>query len=204
MAKNTYLMSFTAGGLLYRESLKLAQLYERVGDWAAVRAEVIEGNLLQMRTPTAIKRVFREIAPRLQQLTPAAMDLLLTGTRPQQSHMLWLAVCKRYRFIYEFAVEVVWEKFLRLDLALSYDDYDVFFNNKAEWHPEVEGVAHSTRKKQRQVVFRMLREAELLTADNQIVPAMLTPLEIEVIAGDDPAHLSIFPVSPMELQEWLT
>ncbi|MGC9523722.1 MAG: BrxA family protein, partial [Anaerolineae bacterium] len=125
------------------------------------------------------------------------------GTRHEQNHMLWLAVCKRYRFIHDFAVEVVREKFLRLDLELSYHDYDVFFNDKAEWHPEVEGVADSTRKKQRQVVFRMLREADLLSEDGQILPAILTPREIEIVAADDPKHMAIFPVSPIEIQEFL-
>ena len=203
MAKNRYSMSFTAGALLFQESLTLAESYDTLGDWSAVRAAVIEDNLLRMRTVSASKRIYEEVTTRLKRLTVSEVDLLRTGTRPEQTHVLWLGICTRYRFIHDFAVEVVREKFLRLDLALSYDDYDVFFSDKAEWHPEVEGVAQSTRVKQRQVVFKMLREAELLTADNQIVPAMLTSLEIEVIAGDDPAHLAIFPVSPMELQEWL-
>lgn len=41
-----------------------------------------------------------------------------------------------------------------------------FFYDKAEWDPEVERIAESTRDKQRQVVFKILREAELLTSDN--------------------------------------
>lgn len=195
-------MSFTAGGLLRQESLKLLERYAREGDWDMMREQVLEENLLQMRTLTAAKRVYREIVPRLQTLTPDALALLGTGNRHEQNHMLWLAVCKRYRFIYDFASEVVREKFLRLDLALTYDDYDIYFNNKAEWHPEVEGVAESTRKKQRQVVFKMLREAELLSSTDQIVPALLTPREQAVIAADDPAHFAIFPISPLELQEW--
>jgi hypothetical protein len=201
MTDAVYLMSFTAGGLLYAESLKLARLYESAQDWDTLRTLVLAGNLLQMRTETATRRIFREIAPRLQQLTPEALDLLRTGARHEQHHMLWLAVCKRYRFIYDFAAEVIREKFLRLDLALTYDDYDIFFNHKAEWHPEVEGVAESTRKKQRQVVFKMLREAELLSPDDQILPALLTPRVQAVIAADDPAHFAVFPVSPLELQE---
>jgi len=203
MPETTYLMSFTAGGLLHHESLKLAQLHEETPDWAALRSQVLDGNLLQMRTMEASKRIFREVARRLQALTAEEMDLLLTGTASEQKHILWLGVCKRYRFIRDFAVEVVREKFLRMDLALSYDEYDIFFADKAEWHPEVEAVAPSTRKKQRQVVFKMLREAELLSAEKQIVPALLTPGTIEVIAADSPAHLAIFSVSPVEVEVWL-
>ena len=198
-----YTLAFTAGALLYRESLVVAELFEELGDWDAVGERVMGHNLLQMRTASASKRIFGEVSRRLKELTPAELALLRTGTHQEQAHLLWLAICKRYRFIYEFAVDVVREKFIRLDLDLSYDAYDIFFNNKAEWHPEVEHVAESTRKKLRQVLFRMMREANLLTADNQILPAMLTPREIEVIAADSPSYLLGFPTSPTEIQEWL-
>jgi hypothetical protein len=197
-------MSFTSGALLYQESLGVANLFEEMGDWDVVRERVMKDNLLQMRTLNASKRIFREVASRLKQLTPAELALLRTGTRQEQNHLLWLAICKRYRFIYDFAADVVREKFLRLDFDLSYDAYDVFFNNKAEWHPEVEGVAESTRKKLRQVLFKMMREANLLTQDNQILPAMPTPREIKVITADSPSYLLAFPISPTEVQEWLS
>jgi len=197
-------MSFTTGAILYQESLTVAMLFEEIGDWDTVRDRVIDANLLQMRTLNASKRIFREVASRLRQLTAAELELLCTGTRQEQSHLLWLAICKRYRFIYDFAVEVVREKFIRLDFDLPYNAYDVFFNNKAEWRPEVEGIAESTRKKLRQVLFRMMREANLLTQDNQILPAMPTPREIKVIAADSPSYLLVFPISPTEAQEWLS
>ncbi len=203
MGAKTYTLSFTAGALLYQESITVAEVFEELRDWDAVRERVMSDNLLQMRTPSAAQRVFREVATRLGQLTPDALELVRIGTREEQGHLLWLAVCKRYRFIYDFAVEVVREKFIRFDFDLSYDDYDIYFSNKAEWHPEVEGVAESTRKKLRQVLFRMMRQANLLTADNQIVPALLTPREIKVIAADSPSYLLAFPTSPSEIQEWL-
>ncbi|HDQ70550.1 MAG TPA: DUF1819 family protein [Chloroflexi bacterium] len=204
MTETAYVMSFTAGALLHRESLTVATLFHGLGDWDVVRDRVLDENLLQMRTSQAAKRIFREVSGRLKPLTPAELALLLDGAPQEQGHILWLAVCKRYRFIYDFAIEVVREKFIRLDFDLSYDDYDVFFNDKAEWHPEVEGVAESTRKKLRQVLFKMMREANLLTQDDQIVPAMLTPRTIEVIAAGSPSYLLAFPISPTEVQEWLS
>ncbi|MEA3341555.1 MAG: DUF1819 family protein [Chloroflexota bacterium] len=197
-------MSFTSGALLHQESLTIAELFEELGDWSAVRERVMDDNLLQMRTMSAAKRIFQEVASRLKRLTPAELALLRTGARQEQGRLLWLAICKRYRFIYDFAVEVMRERFIRLDFDLTYDTYDIFFNNKAEWRPEVAGVAESTRKKLRQVLFKMMREANLLTQDNQIVTAMLTPREIEVIAADSPSYLLAFPISPTGIQEWLS
>ena len=76
----------------------------------------------------------------------------------------------------------------------------MFFNAKAAWHPEMERLTTGTRDKQRQVVFKMMREAELLTNDNLIVPALLTPRVVDVIAQDSVEHLSIFPISPHDLE----
>jgi hypothetical protein len=204
MTQHKYVLSFTAGALLYSASLTVAQQLEALGDWETVRARVIDDNLLQMRTLSASQRIFYEVAARLKRLTPAELALLRSGTRQEQEHMLWLAICKRYRFIYDFAVEVVREKFIRLDFDLSYDAYDIFFHHKAEWHPEVEGLAESTRKKLRAVLFKMMREANLLTPDHQILPAMLTPRAIETIVADAPSYLLAFPISPTEIQEWLS
>ena len=97
-----------------------------------------------MRTTNSFKRIYREVASCLSRLTPAAWEILWHGTSQEQRYILWLAVCKRYAFIRDFATSVVHEKYLRLDYTLTYLDYDIFFDDKAEWHPEVKRVADST------------------------------------------------------------
>jgi hypothetical protein len=121
------------------------------------------------------------------------------GTHAEQNYLLWLAICKRYRFIYLFATEVLHERFLSLQMSLDYSDYDAFFNRMADWHPEVERIAPSTRKKQRQIVFKMMQQADLITEDRQILPALLTPRLVTVIQSDAPAYLAAFPVSPRDI-----
>lgn len=195
-------MSFTTGTLLSHESIVIADLYHQLGDWDAVRTQVIGDNRLQMRTLNASKRIYREISSRLRLLTPPQLELLGDSSLQEQNYLLWLAICRRYRFIYDFAVEVVREKFLRLDRTLTYEDYDAFFHQKAEWHPEVERVAAATRAKQRQVVFKMLREADLLSKDDYLLPAMLTPRLIATIVQDNAAHLAVFPVGDADIREW--
>ena len=194
MTATTYSMSFTTAPLLFQETLLVAELYAANPDWAQVRRQALRENLLQMRTDNSAKRIFSELSSRLRQLTPAQMELLLAGGRREQNYLLWLAYCKRYRFVYDFAVEVLREKFLRRDMALPYEAYDIFFNDKAEWHPEVARTAVATRQKQRQFLFRVMREAELLTGQNEIVPALLSPRLTAVIRDDDPAHLALYPV----------
>jgi hypothetical protein len=192
-------MSFTTGTLLYHESMTVANLFCELGEWAQVRSRVVEQNLLQMRTLNASKRIYREVAGRLQLLTQDQLALLCEGAHPEQVALLWLAVCKRYEFIRRFAVQVLREKYLHLDLRLAHEDYDIFFNQMAEWHPEVEAVAPATRVKQRQVVFKMMREADLLSPEGEILPAMLSSRFIEVVVADAAEYLDIFPITPLRV-----
>ena len=158
-------MSFTSAALACRESIVAAKMYQVTGDWNAVRNKVVAENLLQMRTSNASKRICREVVSRLKLLTPTELEIVIDGARLEQSYALWLAVCKRYRFIYDFAVDVLREKYLRLSLELTLDDYEAFFNAKAEWHPEVDRIPDPTRDKQRQFLYSTLREAELLSQE---------------------------------------
>lgn len=197
-----YSMSFTTGALFTRQSMIVAELFGELGNWNDVRNQVIAENRLQMRTRNASQRICREIISRLKQLTPIEQKIVISGSQQDQRYVLWLAVCKRYRFIYDFATEVVREKFLRLDLQLAYDDYDIFFNGKAEWHPEAARVTSATRAKQRQIVFKMMREAELLSGDQRIMPALLSARLVDAIRSDAPAHFAVFPVTELDVKRW--
>jgi hypothetical protein len=190
----TYKTSFTTGGLFYHAAPKVARLYLNVRDWDAVRKQMLDSNLLQARTRSSSIRSTRELCFRLEALTDEQLELLAAGDRQEQTQLLWLAACKQYRLVYEFAVEVIREKFLRLDMELAYLDFDIFFNTKAEWDDELAALKNSTREKLRQVLFRMLREADILDPSGRIWPMMLAPRVAQSIASDDPEYAAVFPI----------
>ncbi|MCB0123696.1 MAG: DUF1819 family protein, partial [Caldilineaceae bacterium] len=152
----------------------------------------------------ASKRIYREISSRLRLLTADELTLLCAGSRHDQLYLLWLAVCKRYRFIRLFAEQVLREKFLRLDMVITYADYDRFFYQMADVYPEVDGVAQRTQMKQRQVIFKMMREADLITDKGLILPAILSPALIERIHHDNPEYFAIYPVAEADVQIYNT
>jgi hypothetical protein len=197
-----YSMSFTSAALVYRESVVVAETYQQLSNWNQVRDNIVADNLLQMRTQNASKRICREIISRLKLLTRDELELVTDGARAEQNYVLWLAICKRYRFIRDFATDVLREKYLRLNLELTDEDYDAFFYAKAEWHPEVDRISSKGRNQLRQYLYRMLRAADLLSKDNRIVPALITPRLATAIQEDDPAHFTIFPISDFDIQEW--
>ncbi len=192
-------MSFTTGGLFVAQSALLAELYLDLADWKHVRTRAIDENLLQTRTVRSAKLISGEICFRLGELDEQELELLVEGDHSEQASLLWLAVCRRHAFIAEFAVEVILEHVLTYHYDLSYDDFDIFFNAKMEWHQELENITQSTRNKLRQVCFRMMREAQILGENNTIIPAMLSSHLLQILRRhrDD---LRLFPTMENALQ----
>lgn len=200
MSNDRYIMSFTAGSLFHRESVNLAALYLDLGDWNSVRDKVSTENLLQTRTLNTLKRVSREIISRLKTLSNGELEFLVDCSKQEQSYLLWLAVCRRYRLIADFAVEVLRERYITLKTDLTHEDFDSFFNRKSEWHSELDKISPATRSKLRQVLFKILREADLLTANKMINAAMLSPRLLDVIPQGSRRDVLYFPVFESDLQ----
>jgi len=200
MNNDRYSMSFTTGGLFHRESVKLAALYFNLDDWNSVRDKVVAENLLQTRTLSTLQRVCREIVSRLRTLSPSELECLVEGSHQEQAYLLWLAICRRYRFIADFAVEVLRERFITLKADLTHEDFDSFFNRKSEWHSELDEITPTTRSKLRQVLFKILREADLLTANNMINAALLSPRLSNAVSQSCRRDVFYFPVFESDLK----
>ena len=193
-------MSFTTGSLFHRESVKLVALYLELGDWNAVRDKVISNNLLQTRTLNTLKRVCREVISRLKTLSIEELDFLVEANPQEQGYLLWLATCRRYRFIADFAIEVLRERYITLKTDVNHEDFDSFFNRKSEWHAELDAIQPTTRNKLRQVLFRILREAGLLASNNIINAAILSPELLNAISHNNRRDVLFLPVFESDLK----
>lgn len=181
----------------------MAVLYLELGDWNVVRDESISGNIIQARTMNTLKRVCSEIISRLKTLCFEELSLFVNTGPQEQGYLLWIAVCRRYRFIAEFAFEVLRERYITLKNNLGYEDFDSFFNKKSEWHAELEKIRPTTRIKLRQILFKILRETDLLTVNNTINAAFFSPRFLESIPHGNRKDLLFFPVFEWDLKEML-
>ena len=200
MEAEKYLLSFTAASLSYSESIKIAEVYLGCKDWNETKIIIEENNLLQSRTGSRTVRTYIELAQRLKLLSIEQMELLVEGNIQEQRYLLWFTVCNRYKFIQEFATEVIHEKFMSMDYELTELDYDAFFNRKADWHEELDLIANSTKNKLKEVVFRMLREAGITTDEKIIVQALLSKRLIEVLNPDAPISYQNFPLQISDIE----
>lgn len=187
-----YALSFTSGALLTREAVIAAPLFLEVRDWNAVRDRLRAENLLQARTASSGFRLAREVVQRLGVLTDAELDLLQDASPSERGHLMWIAACRRYAFIGDFAEEVVRERFLLLTPTLGYDEFDSFAHGKALWHPELAEVKDTTLQKLRSTVFRMLNEAGLLVG-GEIVHAPLSERVRDAFDAQLPSDIRFLP-----------
>ncbi len=191
--KQPYLMSFGTGGLYINESVAIARLHANGRDWELTMIDAQERGAFPVRKASSARRSIREIVNRLKHLSSDELVLLIEGERGEQAALLWLAACRAYRFIAEFAVEVLSDRVLSLRTALTYDDFDGFLSAKEEWSPKLATLSVSTRAKLRAVLFRLMRDAEILSRDNRILGAMLSPRVLTVIQAGNADELRYFP-----------
>lgn len=199
-----YRLSFTTGGLFLQEAPQVAERYLALGDWPRTRDQVRNDNLLQVRTATAALRISQEIVARLALLELDELEELINGSARDRGYLLWVATCRRYAIIHDFAAEVLREHYLLLRRQLSVGDYDAFYNAKALWHSELDEITPSTQRKLRQNLFRMLRDADLISNQQRIQTAMLSPRLAQLLARRGRDELLVFPATDNEIQRWLT
>lgn len=190
-----YALSFTSGGLLVREADLVASVYLRERDWVAVRQVAIEGNLLQARTSSSSVRVTRETIQRLSVLGDVELELLADSSLTERCHLMWVAACRRYELIGDFAEEVLRERYLLLTPTLSADHFDRFITGKSLWHPELDEIKPSTRRELGRNLFRMLREAGLCSDNGDIFPAVLSERVRDALAARAPSDVRFFPTN---------
>jgi predicted MPP superfamily phosphohydrolase len=200
MNKKKYLMSFMLGGLYYSESLQLLELHHQTKNWDDVYTLALEKNTLQNRVVSTAKRVLKEITNRLKTLTDQELLLLENGSSSEQKYLLWLSICRRYAFIRDFATEVIRERYLTLKYDLPIEEFESFYNAKEQWHEELEKITDSSRYKQRTVVYKMLKEADIIDSNQLILPAILSDDLITIVSEHNPDDLMIFPISEIDLQ----
>lgn len=187
-----YRLSFTTGGLFLPESLMIAQIFLECGDWKETTKTVIEENKLQTRTRNTAVRLCREVSARLQTLNEQELTFLVHNPVQDQRYVLWIAVCRRYKLIYDFVLHVLQEQFLSAQKVVEPSDFDAFVHRLSEIHAELASITESTYKKLRAVLFRMLKELEFVSG-TIINPVFLSPNLLQLISDNNPEEIALFP-----------
>lgn len=198
-----YSFSFLTGALYLAESIAVAEVARKCADWNHVVSHVSEGNLLKQRKTASLNRLLREIRYRLQELNHDELEFLCDAGSRDQRQLLFVAICRRFRFIREFVVEVVRPKALKLDVQLYPADFARFFDQKGAESSEVENLTPKSMAKVKQVIIRMLAEAGLLdsTDSQRITRPVPSKALTRLIARTDPQTLRCLLLSDAEIRQ---
>lgn len=197
--KQGYKMSFSTGGLFMNESLEVALLHVEGEPWEQTILRALDEGTTSLPKSASNRRTLREISNRLLTLSAAERAYLVEeADRSEQQALLWIATCRAYRFIREFAVEVIRDRYLSYQLTLPLESFDILFEAKAEWDEGLAELSHTTQLKLRQIMFRMMREAGIISEDDRIQTAILSTRLKSMIEEHNPGELAIFPSIPVE------
>ena len=200
-----YRLSFTFGSLLIPETRVIADSFLRLGEWDAVREEVVEQNLLRKTRQESARRYVREIRERVKGAHEWEVPIIAGHEGgADETRLVLLAVTVRYyRLVWEFLVEVIRYKVTGGDHRLLGFEFESFWERKAESAWEMREVTETSRRKLVQVAYRMLQEAGYLPAgrDGVIVPPTVPyGLTTRYAAEGDRDTLLTFLVPDQELR----
>lgn len=190
-----YALSFTSGALLLHEAEVAVRAYIAHESWPDARRAILDQNLLQARTHASAVRRTREVIQRLETLTEPELDLLADAIGAERPALLWVAACRRYDFLAEFAEGVVRERHLLLKPDLGHGDFDAFVRDRSLWHPELDDLTTMTLQKLRSNVFRMLEELGVLTKSGSLQAASLTARLVAELDRREPSDVRLFPTN---------
>ena len=170
-----YRLSFGLGGLYASEKKYILNFYLEKNDWLLVEEQCVKQNIFQFNSLNSTKRTAKEICIRLQKLSIKEINFYLQTSIHDQCILAWIAVCRTYKFIEDFTIKVVMDAFDSYRFKISYSDFDFFYEEQIQFHQELEHIKETTRKKLRQILFRMMKEVGFLNKFNEITPIVPSP-----------------------------
>ena len=197
-----YQLSFTAAGLCYHETRIIAELFLEDGNWSRVQSKVFDDNLLQKSTVATAKREFSEIKKRLSTFTSEQLQAIARADLTELKLLTLLSCIKAYRLLYDFMIEVLRTKVQMFDLQILESDWANFIEAKRQHIPKVGHASEATLKKIRQVVFKMLSDADIIDdiKTKIIQPPILNGEFTRLVCVDEPHLLAAFLISDSDIR----
>lgn len=189
--RRKYSFSFLTGGMYLHECLVSAGLLLDEPDAAKVAERIRNENLFQLRKESSVKRVIPAVRERIESMSHDDLAYFTSAPVSEQKLLLFVSICRKFRFIADFVEEVLRPKAAIFDWEIRPSDWSEFLVRKRPAHPEIDELSDLSLGKIRQVVFKMLFESGLIdsTEAKHITPPIPSGELLRRIAATDPAHL---------------
>jgi len=144
--KTKYSLSFGTGNAYINQSNLILKKYLENKDWKETEKYIIENNILQTNTFSSVKRVFREISLRLKSLSNEEQEFFIRSNYVDQSILIWISICRTYKFIGDFSSMIISEKFSSYQIELDYNDFNYFYEQQKVFYEELNSLKDTTGK----------------------------------------------------------
>lgn len=162
-----YNLAFTAGALLYNESLLYVRAIEDIASYYSGEA-VVNSEVLITNAESSRKRIKSELDKRFRQVDPTYLSKFFELSESDQRVILFLTICKTYSIITEFSLEVVYKKWLNYDNELETYDFRYFLSSKLT-EEELNNISTQSQYKLAQVAVKMYKDVGLYR-EKQLMP----------------------------------
>lgn len=186
----TYNGEIVAGSLLVKESRAVAELLLKGLDEKQFYEEILVSNVLQKRSPASAKRQAKLIRNRLQPLHQDFWEMIQNGSHEQSTQTLLAASIDHSHLLGDFIKQAIQLQIKTFQKQITYREWNSFFEECKHRDPNAAQWAESTTKKIRQVVFRILAEAQVIdsTRSLTLIPFSLLPEIKELLVRHEESY----------------
>jgi hypothetical protein len=160
MTPAPYTLSFAVGGLFLFEGIALARLRAAGSPWDEVRHAVPAGVFVARGGASSVKRIRNEVVGRLTRLTGKEITHLAFRGMTDTRALIWVAACRKYQILAEFALEVLDERLRTFQPEIRVTDFDALLDAKGLHAEEITRLTPSSRTRLRRRTFRSPHQAE--------------------------------------------
>jgi hypothetical protein len=175
-----YSGGFTAEHL-YRNEMKIIVHLQLQGlSKEEIKKKVFEENLLHCRSEAAIKDLFPRVYRRAEVLDQQLKFFLIHGARSDQNALLLYAFLKRFTFPRDFVLEVIHYNMKKFKSTVTEGNIRTFFEEKEQQYEQVRNWTDKTKYKLKQVMLKIIVDAELLKKNGNEYEIKPIPLSREL------------------------
>jgi len=157
----TYLVSFTAGGLLHEETISLSPYYND-DKIESISEQIANNSLMKTNSQASRQRMIQEIKKRYLAVGEKFYGNFDQFTIVEQKLIIFYSCMKTYKILFDFMLDVIIEKWLSMDLEVDINDVERFLDKKSNVQNDIEDWSSQTRRKIITVLVRMLNEVGML------------------------------------------
>lgn len=182
-SKSKYNFAFTAGALLLLETKEYVSHINDINAYL-IHEEQVDYMVLPTNSESSKKRLKSEIDKRLRSLNATYIEAFQQMESKDQNIILFLGICKSYKIIADFCLEVVYQKWKMFDNELGTYDFQYFMSSKLS-NEQLDSLTDKTQYKASQVTLRILKDIGLLVDDKIKQPYLSDTLRQLIEANGD-------------------